>query len=400
MGLVVLGDSHLASEYWYKNLEAPLLSISYNSTLLYQISLIIANLESSLRITKTKAERNLEKNIIPENPPNMSSPCEYRSRQVIESASVKEVDGRVMINDLTDDEDCEIEEVCTDEDGDYEDCNVCPNCGENLNSISYTGKLGEWADPQPILPGMTIQTLQEQHYESTQKWENSEPGRISAAVLRGVLNEQANLKITSCVALGLGSFSGGLERFWGSLADAPMSQLVAFESWIKIIREHFQSSPKVYFQDPEFNDLDREFLTSLGYSVINTPASNDVLTEESFLFAPRCIFDVLWASLDHVFSRRLDFPALCLGVDIAELYQDECPATQKLLDAFLNQRESVNMALSLCHKEEPPTTPGCCPERSIQNWEINHPLYFRPDVIDTESIKARRLKSLLETIDV
>ena len=34
MGLVVLGDSHLASEYWYKNLEAPLLSISYNSTLL------------------------------------------------------------------------------------------------------------------------------------------------------------------------------------------------------------------------------------------------------------------------------------------------------------------------------------------------------------------------------
>lgn len=319
----------------------------------------------------------------------MSSPCEHQSRQIVESAFLKEVDGRVMISDLTDDEECDQRAGYeTDEEGD-----VCPNCGENLNSTSYTGKLTPWADPQPILPGMTIQKLQEQHHKSTQKWENSEPWRISAAALRDVLKENANLKITSCVALGLGSFSGGLERSWGPLADAPMMQLVAFASWIKIFREHFQSSPKVYFQDPEFNGLDREFLTSLGYAVIDSPASNDILNEESFLFAPRCIFDVLWASLDHV------FPALCLGVDIGKLYHLECPATQRLLDGFLNQRESVNMALSLCHKEEPPTTPGCCPRRWIQNWHISHPLYFRPDVVDAEGIKEKRLKSLLQMVD-
>ena len=315
----------------------------------------------------------------------MSSPCEHLSRQIVESASVKEVDGRVMIGDFTDNEESE---ECG-----YEEDNVCPNCGENLDSISYTGELGAWSDPQPILPGMTIQKLQEQYHESMQKWENSEPGRISAAVLRGVLNENVNLKITSCVALGLGSFSGGPERFWGFLGDAPMSQLVAFTSWINIFREHFQSSPKVYLQDPEYNQLDVEFLTSLGYAVIVSPASNDVLTEESFLFAPRCIFDVLWSSLDHV------FPALCLGVDIATLYHLECPATQRLLENFLNQRESVNMALSLCHKEEPPESPGCRPQRWIQNWEISHPLFFRPDEIDTESIKARRLETLLQLMD-
>ena len=335
----------------------------------------------------------------------MSSSCEHLSGQIVESASVKEVHGRVIISDSTGDEECDEpagyeteEEDCSDDDEEYAECayedgDVCPNCGENLNSISYTGKLTPWADPQPILPGMTMQKLQEQHSESTQKWENSEPGRISVAVLRGVLNEHANLKITSCVALGLGSLSGGLERSWGPLGDAPMSQLVAFESWIKIFQEHFQSSPKVFFQDPEFNSADREFLTSLGYAVIDTPASNDVLTEESFLYAPRCIFDVLWATLDHA------FPALCLGVDIAELYHLECPATRKLLDGFLNQRESVNMALSLCHKEEPPTTPGCCPQRWIQNWQIAHPLYFRPDNIDTQSIKERRLMSLLLMVD-
>ena len=313
----------------------------------------------------------------------MPGPCELLSRQIVESASVKEVHDRVMISDLTDDEEC-------DEYG-SEEGNVCLYCGEDLNSIIYSGKLTPWAGPQPILPGMTIQKLREQYHESAQKWENSEPGRISAAVLGDVLNEHANLKITSCVALGLGSFSGDRERSWGLLADAPMSQLVAFTSWIKIFREHFQSSLEVYIQDPEINDLDKEFLTSLGYAVIDTPASNDVLTEESFLFAPRCIFDVLWATLDHV------FPAICLGVDIAELYHLECPATQKLLDGFLNQRESVNMPLSLCHKEEPPTIPGCCPQRWIQNYEIAHPMYFRP--ADTESIRQRRLNSLLQMVD-
>ncbi|KAL8790570.1 MAG: hypothetical protein Q9195_006314 [Heterodermia aff. obscurata] len=330
----------------------------------------------------------------------MSSQREYQGKQIVESAFAEEVDGRVMISDLTDGEECEIDQGDHANDNEeYQEGNVCPNCGENLNSISYNGKLTAWADPQPILLSMTLQKLQEQYYQSTQKWEESEPGRISAAVLRGVLNEQINLKITSCVALGLDSFSGGLERPWGPLADAPMSQLVTFASWIKIFQEHFQSRPKVYFQDPEFNDLDREFLTSLGYAVIDTPASNDVLTEESFLFAPRCFFDVLWASLDHVFKETQHFPALCLGVDIAKMYYLECPATRKLLDSFLNQRESINMALSLCHKEEPPTTPGCRPMPYIQNWHVGHPLYFRPDVVDTESIKEKRLKSLLEMVD-
>ena len=330
----------------------------------------------------------------------MSSSCGHQNRQIVESAFVKEIDGRVMINDLTDDEEYDqCSGYGTDEESysaDVEECaegDICPNCGENLNSIRYEGKLLPWADPQPIVPGMTIQKLQEQLHESTQKWENSEPGRISAAVVRDILQKNANLKITSCVALGLGSFSGDLERPWGSLADAPMSQLVAFASLIKIFQEHFQSSPKVYFQDPEYNDLDREFLTSLGYTVIDTPASNDVLTEESFLFAPRCIFDVLWATLDHV------FPALCLGVNIDELYHVECPPTQKLLEGFLNQRESANVALSLCHKEQPPTTPGLPPKPWIQNWQISHPLYFRPDVVDIEGIKERRLKTLLRMID-
>lgn len=42
----------------------------------------------------------------------------------------------------------------------------------------------------------------------------------------------------------------------------------------------------IYLQDPAFNDLDIEFLQLRGFTVIETPASDDLISSSTFLFIP------------------------------------------------------------------------------------------------------------------
>lgn len=56
--------------------------------------------------------------------------------------------------------------------------------------------------------------------------------------------------------------------------------LVASDSWIKIIRNRYNSEIAVYFREPEFNVLDREFLAYLGHRIIESPLSHNVRTKE------------------------------------------------------------------------------------------------------------------------
>ena len=53
----------------------------------------------------------------------------------------------------------------------------------------------------------------------------------------------------------------------------------------------------IYFQEPEFNTLDEEFLRSRGYEVLHTPESDDRMSETTFLFTPCAECDVVESSL-------------------------------------------------------------------------------------------------------
>lgn len=83
-------------------------------------------------------------------------------------------------------------------------------------------------------------------------------------------------------------------------------QLVAFENWVGILRQHFDI-PNIYFQDPTFNSLDRAFLTSLGFEVIESSQRNNVLIRESFLYIANASRDVQYVSL------KIDLPAILVG---------------------------------------------------------------------------------------
>ena len=68
---------------------------------------------------------------------------------------------------------------------------------------------------------------------------------------------------------------------------------------------------EVYFQEPRFTALDREFLTSRGHTILTTPESNEFINEETFLFTPYAPRHIVAVTLQKVhpaifFGQRID----------------------------------------------------------------------------------------------
>ena len=198
----------------------------------------------------------------------------------------------------------------------------------------------------------------------TKLWANSKAARQISGITKEIFTRQSELdesrqfKISSCICLGLGSLFG-LANIGHMNGNAPnvithginnrnMGQLVAFEKYVSVLRQHFDI-PHVYFQDPRFNSLDRAFLTSLGdgFQVIDSPASNGVLTEESFLYAPNASSDAVYASL------KTCFPAIYIGkrlynhrLRVTDLQTEFLKANlwiRRLESAFLKSKEHENL---------------------------------------------------------
>ena len=65
-------------------------------------------------------------------------------------------------------------------------------------------------------------------------------------------------------------------------------------------------------QDPAFNPLDIEFLERRGFKVIESPASDDCMTPDTFLFTPGGEQDPVIAAIDAA------HPALYIGNDLRD----------------------------------------------------------------------------------
>lgn len=232
---------------------------------------------------------------------------------------------------------------------------------------------------EPLDPSLNLRRLNDLYEDYLQQWESSEACGISRTVFQDVLNKKTPTPINICMCLGLGSFSGKIvngENQW----DVPMSQLVAFDNWVTMIETHQQTKPRVFFQDPSFNALDRQFLTERGCVVIDTPNSNEVITRETFLFTPGACYNVVHASLRQV------FPALYLGIDFDRAWCCRLTgyAVWKMLTDFLATRNKAYMAISSAHVDYKKKWGGSGSKGGYrkQNWEIVFPMYYTPKKIN------------------
>jgi hypothetical protein len=108
-------------------------------------------------------------------------------------------------------------------------------------------------------------------------------------------------KVENVVFLGMGSLQSS--RREGRRASA--TQLAALQTVVSIFGE-----VPITLQDPQFIDLDKEFLASLGYKVVDDPDAFKHITEATLVYAIHCYADVYKAVSE---GPR---PAVLIGTDV------------------------------------------------------------------------------------
>lgn len=117
--------------------------------------------------------------------------------------------------------------------------------------------------------------------------------------------EEKGKKAEDIVVLGLGSLQ--LARREGRRASA--TQLAALQTMIDLLFPA-EVKAKVVCQDPGFSALDKEFLTGLGYEVVDDPEAFGKIGEGSLVYALHCYKEVYVKALSGV------KPAIFVGTEL------------------------------------------------------------------------------------
>ena len=158
--------------------------------------------------------------------------------------------------------------------------------------------------PTAIPRGLTIHDVSASFEKHMRIWKDSSClQKLRAIFQNSVL--ASNIKITNCVCLGLGSFTGG------KFPETSFFELAALASILEILGEKHEIK-RVYVQDPIFNSLDEIFLRGLGYNIVSTPEGFTKIDESTLLFAPHLEWPVYYTALQNV------SPSLCIGNNMQE----------------------------------------------------------------------------------
>ncbi|KAL8795455.1 MAG: hypothetical protein Q9195_002044 [Heterodermia aff. obscurata] len=191
----------------------------------------------------------------------------------------------------------------------------------------------EKLSPTAIPRGLTIRDVNTSFSRTLKIWKDSSClKKLQDGIKNTILT--ADIEITTCVCLGLGSLTGG------KLPETSLFELAALVTILESLGAKHQIST-VYMQDPIFNLLDEEFLCSLGYTVVSNPAGFTKIGATTFLFAPHLEWPVYSTALQN------RSPALCIGNDVQEYLDSPLKAASTEartgFQTFVQRYQSIDM---------------------------------------------------------
>lgn len=235
--------------------------------------------------------------------------------------------------------------IMTDGAADEEDI---PN---NNDTSTTTRKILAPSEPPPKL---TLVELRKQFNTHLETWGSSPTWQqLKNALSKDILPSQTQLPIENIVCIGLGSPSGFVQGGWVDRRSVAMYQLAALTTIVDYVKQHHATSTqkasaeiKIIAQDPVFNTLDIELLSSLGITAVDSPEGFNAVTDKTFLFAPgterRHLKLILPSNPVMVFGGPLEEgPSLTArGFDDNDTNEDD---GSKCLADFVAQTRSVKI---------------------------------------------------------
>ena len=189
--------------------------------------------------------------------------------------------------------------------------------------------------------GAEAQVLEELSEKLQQYIDDANQPRYHEAFMK-IFDFDNGIRLTKCICLGLGNFNivpSKKEFSWSSgQRDTSLHQMAVLIVLLEILVEG-HSIQEVYFQDPAFTKLEKKFLQSLGYTVLEDPAAFEEMSASTFLFAPFIGWDVASCAL------AVSFPALFVGNSPAKVLENlRLPDTnygEKIIGIFTRFQNAV-----------------------------------------------------------
>ena len=113
-----------------------------------------------------------------------------------------------------------------------------------LIARSYRPRPNPSPKAKPARQGVDLETLSKKHKLFTEMWKDSPAYRDLAALFEDDILDNDRIKITACMCLCLGTLSGPSWLPNGKSYNSSMSQLVAFESMVELLRKSTFCKPK------------------------------------------------------------------------------------------------------------------------------------------------------------
>lgn len=127
---------------------------------------------------------------------------------------------------------------------------------------------------------VALSHIQADHARITAWWREQPSYQQLMTLVSGRTLDHA--AVTKAICLGAGSFGGPLDG--GEAFRRAHLQTAAFLDMVDQLRQGGQPIP-CYFQEPMYTDADKNYIQSLGHTVVEAPIASRMVTDTSLVFA-------------------------------------------------------------------------------------------------------------------
>ncbi|QKX63443.1 uncharacterized protein TRUGW13939_10613 [Talaromyces rugulosus] len=240
----------------------------------------------------------------------------------------------------------------TDGSADDPDCSPSSKQEEKEKEEEEEGKL-PLILPAEAPPRLTLSSLRQKFDADLAAWQTSATWTtLRDSLLRILARLPAGSEFDRLVCIGLGSPSG-LRDGWVDRRDVASYQLAAFVSLVQSVQQEQEQETsqtgeaaattrkmEIIAQDPIFNALDKQLLSSLGITVVAHPQAFSSVTAQTLLFAPGAEKRHLELVLP---ARPLVLFGGPLEEDTGRLYQNQQKQKDSVIEQFLTTTQSMKL---------------------------------------------------------
>jgi hypothetical protein len=126
----------------------------------------------------------------------------------------------------------------------------------------------------------SVSEIDAEYHKLRTQWRDSTGSASLGSISQSI--GSSNPGVTRAICLGIGSFDPP-DGAWEA-KKTTFIQFIAFQAMVEELEKCSKSTIPCFFQEPLFTDSDKQFIQSLGHTVVESPEGSNMIQSDSMLF--------------------------------------------------------------------------------------------------------------------